>query len=371
MPNSNTLNNDLPYLHAFNLIGHFGPKRIGRMQKFFPDFKTAWEAPKNELLKSGLENFVIEKFLSQRNAINPELEFSKLDPEIKILALTDLRYPKYLREIYDPPVLIYLKGNINIFSLPSLSIVGTRRPTEYGMRASVEFSGLLAQSGVLVISGLALGIDTLVHKAALELNKPTLAVLGSGINSACIFPKENKSLAEKIISSGGAIISEYPPHFKARREYFPMRNRIISGLSLGTLVIEAAARSGALITAYKALEQNRSVFALPGSIYNLKSIGPNKLIKLGAKLVMNYQDILEELKLPINNILKNDPQDDQLTSESKLLLDMLSVESMEVDKLIKKSKLTPSCVMTQLTLLELRGLIKNISNNKFTIWPKN
>jgi len=215
----------------------------------------------------------------------------------KIYTLKDKNYPGLLKEIYDPPEKLYVEGNLSPEEKYPLAVVGTRRPSEYGKRVATELVKNLARLGLTIISGLALGIDGLAHEAALKVGGRTIAVLGSGID--IIYPASHKKLAEDIIKSGGVIVSEYPPGTSPSKLTFPARNRIIAGLSLGTLVIEAPERSGAMITARFALEQGRDVFAVPGSISNLNSAGCNKLIKMGAKPVTRSEDVLESLGIDI------------------------------------------------------------------------
>lgn len=214
---------------------------------------------------------------------------------IKAITIKDPEYPKLLKETFNPPTNMYVRGNYKILNKPGIAIVGTRKNTAYGERATDNIAGELAKSGFVIISGLALGIDTIAHKSALKNNGVTIAVLGSSIDGQSIYPKENLKLAEEIIASGGAVISEYPSPTPPTKYTFPQRNRIVSGLSEATLVIEAPERSGALITARYALEQNREVFAVPGDIFSENSIGTNNLIKQGAKPITSAKEIISSL----------------------------------------------------------------------------
>ena len=205
-------------------------------------------------------------------------------------------YPKQLKEIYEPPLKLYILGNKDLLKQRGVAIVGSRKPTEYGKKVALQFAKELSENGINIISGLALGIDSYAHLGALQSRGPgkTIAILGSGLDE--IYPKQNTELAKQIISSGGCIITEYPLKTKPQKLHFPQRNRIMSGLSKGVLVVEATEKSGSLITADFALEQGKEVFAIPGNIISNTSVGTNNLIKQGAKLVTNYEEILEEVK---------------------------------------------------------------------------
>lgn len=217
----------------------------------------------------------------------------KIENQIQILKIEDEKYPKLLKQIYDPPKQLYVLGNAEILNMPSIAIVGCRNATEYGRKAAEYFAYTLANENINIVSGLAKGIDAFSHIGALNANGKTVAVVASGVD--IVYPKENENLAKQIIESGGAIISEYPLGTKPKKEYFPARNRIISGISNGVLVVEAREKSGSLITADFAMEQGREVFAVPGSINLINSVGTNKLIKDGAIPACNYEDIIQSL----------------------------------------------------------------------------
>lgn len=362
------------FAHAFNLIPAIGPIRMQKMLKFFGSFEKSWQADNFSLAQAGLESFIINKLLISRKQINPEKEWQGINKNIRIITIQDKNYPASLKETHSAPFILYIRGNVDILNKNSLAIVGTRKMTSYGQRVCEELASQLTQLGLLIISGLADGIDTIAHKTCLQDQGMTIAVLGSGINDDCIFPAQNRQLANEIIKNNGAIISEYPPNMKAQRQFFPARNRIISGLSQGTIVIEAAEKSGALITAYKALEQNREVFAVPGSIYNSRSRGCHNLIKKGAKLIANIQDIIEELPedLQINNVRAglDPPRQINITPNEKQILQFLSEKPTHIDKIIKSARLSKSLVISAITMLELKGIIKNIENNHYVIWQR-
>lgn len=285
--------------------------------------------------------------------------------EIKEIKIEDKNYPKILRKITNPPKVLYEKGEIknNEFCF---AIVGTRRCSPYGKQATLEIAGGLADAGLTIVSGLAPGIDTSAHKAVIERGKRTVAVLGTGLDEKSIYPKENIGLARKIVEIGGCLISEYPPGTPGSRFSFPQRNRIISGLSVGVLVVEAKEKSGALITAQFAFFQKRKVFALPGSIYSLNSKGSHYLIKKGAKLVENANDILKELNLPALK-LKNGDKKGGENPEENLILDVLKEGSLYIDKIIEKTKLNAQIVASTLTVLEIKEKIRNLGGNIYAL----
>lgn len=285
-----------------------------------------------------------------------------MDKDIKEITIKDNNYPEILKEIYDPPKSLFIKGSFKSEDKIAIGIVGTRNYTSYGKRVAENIAGDLAGAGITVISGLAKGIDTFAHKAALERDGRTIAVLGSAVDSKSLYPSCNQRLAEKIIKNG-AVISEYPSGTKSERWFFPQRNRIISGLSLGILVVEAPQKSGALITAACALEQNREVFAVPGPIYSENSIGTNKLIQMGAKLTTSANDILEELNLPLLEEKKNKSKPEN--KEEKILLDVLGKEPIHIDEITKTSNLNAGVVSSTLIMLELKGLVKNLGGGHY------
>jgi len=283
--------------------------------------------------------------------------------EIKTISINDKNYPKLLKGIKDAPEVLYYRGEI----LPAencFAIVGTRLCSPYGKQVALEIAGDLAETGLIIVSGLAPGIDTFAHQAAVEREKRTIAILGTGINEKSIYPKENLNLAERILETGGCLISEYPPGTPGSNFTFPQRNRIISGLSLGVLVVEAKEKSGALITAEWARKQGRKIFAVPGSIHALNSKGCHYLIKNGAKLVENANDILAELNLPEitkpGNVVGK-------TEEENLILEFLKEEALDIDKIIEKTKLSAAQVASTLAILEIRGIVRNLGGNIYAI----
>lgn len=285
------------------------------------------------------------------------------DRNIKQINIEDGDYPQILKEIHDPPKALYIRGGFHNDDKIAIGVVGTRNYTSYGKRVTENIAGDLVEAGITIVSGLAKGIDTWAHKSALDRGGRTIAVLGSAVDSKSLYPSCNRKLAEKI-TQNGAVISEYPSGTKSERWFFAQRNRIISGLSLGVLIIEAPEKSGALITATQAVEQNRDVFAIPGPIYSENSIGTNGLIKMGAKLVTCANDVLEELNLPLLEEKKR-----QFKPENKweeILLNILTKEPIHIDELVKKSELESGLVSSTLMMLELRGIVKNHGGGYYT-----
>ena len=278
----------------------------------------------------------------------------------------DEQYPPQLREIASPPKTLYVRGYMPK-GKPLIGIVGTRMCTPYGKRATEYIAKGLVRAGVVIVSGMANGIDTEAHKAALNAGGETIAVLGSGIDDSVLYPRSNVKLAREI-EQHGAVISEFDPYAKSETYYFPQRNRVISGLSLGVVVVEAKERSGALITANFALDQNREVFAVPGSMYWETSAGPNNLIKQGAKCVTCAEDILEEL-----NIAVPDNEKTKITAANEiqqkildLLLDKVGAP-MHIDDIIENTKLSPNDVASSLTMMELEDKVKNTGRDYYVL----
>lgn len=282
------------------------------------------------------------------------------DGKIKTIKKSSQDYPKLLKEIHNAPKQLYVRGILPKNHDMNFAIVGTRAASEYGKTLAFKIAKELAELGFNIISGMALGIDTQAHLGALAGNGKTIAVLGSGIDNASIFPKENLTLVKKIVDSGGAVISEYAPEAKSEIWYFPERNRIVSGLSRGVLVVEAPEKSGALITAGLALEQNRDVFAIPGSIFSRNSTGANNLIKSGAKMVTSVDDILEELSLINLKDRKNKSEEERLNPEEKLILNIIIKEPIHIDKICEIAKMPVASVLPIISILEIQGIIKNI-----------
>jgi DNA processing protein len=356
---------DIPYWVGFSFIPSIGHVRFNRLEAHFGNLADAWKAEPTELLRAGLDNTVVRSIVSWRPRIDLDTEMEKLE-RFGVQALTwhDAGYPPRLKEIYDYPPLLYIKGSLLPEDEWCLAVVGTRRATAYGRQVTEEIVSDLARSKITTVSGLARGIDSIAHHAALDAGGRSIAAFACGLD--IVYPAENTTLARRITQQG-ALISEYPLGTRPRPEHFPRRNRILSGMSLGVLVVEAGTTSGALITANLALEQNREVLAIPGSILSPASQGTNRLIQEGAKLVRDYRDILEELNLgavaqqiEMKEIL---PASD---TES-LLLKQLSTEPTHVDEVCRGSGLPVSTVSSTLAMMELKGLIKSMGNMKYVL----
>ncbi|MFZ5559523.1 MAG: DNA-processing protein DprA [Patescibacteria group bacterium] len=281
------------------------------------------------------------------------------------ITLQDKEYPSILKQIHDPPKELYIKGEIINQDKVAVAVVGTRKYTQYGKQVTFDIAGKLAKLGITIVSGLAKGIDTFAHQAALENGGRTIAVLGSGLDKKSFYPSSNYHLSEKI-SQHGAVISEYPPGTWGTQFTFPQRNRIISGLSLGVVVVEAPEESGALITAALALDQNREVFAIPGSIYEKNSYGTNQLIKMGAKLVTDVEDILEELNLS-HLLTTKKKRIKPENKEEEIIISILSAQPTHIDEIIKKSGLPASIVNSTLVILELKKAVRNLGRNNYIL----
>ncbi len=334
---------------------------------YFDSLENAWRADENDFRNAGLDEKIAQKICAERRNINPDKELEKLAKEkMTIITAGDKTYPKLLKEIYDPPAVLYIRGAFKPQDDFSLAVVGTRKPTSYGIQAVGNLARDLSSAGLTIVSGLALGIDTLAHKACFETRGRTIAVIGSGLDRNSIYPSSNRKLAD-MIAENGAVISEYPIGTEAMPYHFPARNRIISGLSLGVLVIEAAEKSGTFLTANHALGQNRQVFAIPGPIYSPSSVGPNNLIKMGAKLVCNVQDVLEELNLVSLTEQIEAKEIIPDTDEEALILKLLSHEPIHIDKIVIETKLDTATVSSTLTLMEMKGKAKNLGGMQYVI----
>lgn len=361
-----TSTDELKYCIGFSRIPGIGRVRISQLRDYFGSLEQAWKATEVDFRQAGLDSKTTEAFLSLKPKINPDSEIEKLEHyQVMALDSEDPRYPQRLREIYDYPPILYLRGNPLNQDEPYLSVVGTRRPTIYGRQVTEEIVRDLAQCKVTIVSGLARGIDSIAHRSTLDVQGKTIAVLASGLDY--IYPPENTKLARDIMEQG-TLISEYPLGIRPKPEYFPMRNRIMSGLSLGVLVVEAGQKSGALITALQALEQNREVFAIPGSILSATSKGTNELIQQGAKLVCNFNDILEELNLATASPQQLNMKEFITSNESEnTILKQLSTEPVHIDEICRLSGLGMAEVGSTLAMLELKGAIRQIGNMNYTL----
>lgn len=356
---------DIKYWVGFSIIPGIGRVRSSQLETHFGNLETAWQATAGELKNAGLDSASIRSITSWRPKISLEEEMEKLDRYgVKVLTCHDSGYPARLKEIYDYPPLLYVRGSLKPEDEWCLAVVGTRRATVYGRQVTEEITADLARSKITIVSGLAKGIDSVAHHSALEAGGRTIAVFGCGLD--IVYPAENADLARRIIQQG-ALVSEYPLGTKPRADNFPRRNRIMSGLSLGVLAIEAGETSGAMITARMALEQNREVFAIPGSILSPASRGTNHLIQEGAKLVTDYTDILQELNLMAVARQIEMKELIPASDTESLLLKQLGAEPTHIDEVCRSSGLPISVVSSTLAMLELKGSVKQVGTMNYVL----
>lgn len=359
---------ELAYWIAFNRVSGIGPVSFKSLLDYFHnDLAAAWQADSKELAGAGITQKTIENIIKLRSTSTPQRELEKLERlRIRVITWKDKNYPPLLREIDDAPPVLYTYGTLTDADRFALAVVGTRNSTTYGRQVTERIVNELAKGQVTIVSGMALGIDTIAHTAALDAGGRTIAVLACGLDT--IYPPTNRGLARRMVESGqGVLVTEYPLGIQPEGGNFPARNRIISGLSLGVLVVEAPEKSGALITADRALKQGREVFAVPGSILSSKSAGVNKLIQDGARPVMEVKDILEALNLflvpqhvEMQAIL---PDND----EERMLLKLLSHDPCHVDELIRSSELSTTIVISTLTMMELKGMIRQVGGMQYVL----
>lgn len=364
----NITQNYTDWLSLTQAVG-IGPATCHKLLIKFKTPKAVLAADYNELKGFGLSDSSINSlFAPDSGLINKILDWEN-QPAHHLITFADNDYPELLKSIDSPPVVLYAVGQRKVLGCVHFAIVGSRNPTAGGKRLAEDFAVELSNSGLTICSGLALGIDYHSHMGALKAQSATVAVLGNGLNS--IYPARHKNMANKIVENG-LLISEYSPETKPHPGNFPRRNRIISGISTGVLVVEAAIRSGSLITANHALEQGRDVFAIPGSIHNPLARGTHRLIKQGAKLVETVSDILDEL-YPLANIILNKPISvdydkcgyDDLEPDYKLLLDKMGYDAMSVDRLVELTGLTADVVSSMLLIMELQGMIESQHGGKY------
>lgn len=356
----------MKYLNAINKIDGVGSQKLALLMAYFSSAEKIWNANFSELVKAGLSEKLATKIITEKNNIDPDKEWEKLQKEnIILVSISDSDYPRLLKEIHNPPYILYVKGDVSLLNSICLAVVGSRKYTSYGQQVASAFGRDLASAGITVVSGLALGIDAIAHQGALENNGKTIAVLGNSLDEKSIHPRTNFKLSKEILSCGGALVSEYPIETLPSIGTFPARNRIMAGMTTGTIVVEAALASGSLITANLALEFNREVFAVPGSIFYPQSEGTHKLIKSGAKLSSSISDILEELQMEKTG--KNHGKSTYVpTSEKeKNILNILSQEPTHIDRIIKLTRLETSSVSGALAILEINGAVKNIGGQNY------
>lgn len=360
---------NLKYRVGLNLL--FGEKLhiLKKINRVFPQAADVFNARFEDLTDLGVEADTARELLSPRLRARAEAQIARHDKlGYKILTIEHEDYPNYLREIYDPPDVLYYAGDKGVLAHPAVAVVGARKPTAYGRAVAERLAEDLASRGIVVVSGLARGIDALAHWGALKGGK-TVAVLGSGLD--VVYPDEHKKLFDRIVDQGGAVLTEYPLKTQPLAFHFPLRNRIVSGLSLAVVVIEAARRSGSLISARLALEQDREVMAVPGNITSRLSWGTNWLIKTGAKPVTDWQDVAEELPPDVRAGLLSSKTTTaagkvDLPASEKLVYELLSPDSLtHIDEIVEKLGLSVSEGLTLLLSLELKELITQCPGKYF------
>ncbi len=373
-PTDTALLPDTAWLYALSRIPGVGNKTLLALLRHFGSGAALWQALLHEdITFPGIKSHIL---IALRHHIH-SLELQALWQElittgITPLGYTDDRYPPLLREIPDAPILLYARGTPDWNRLgPLITIVGTRKPSAYGRQVTQDFSRRLVQAGFTIVSGLAFGVDSLAHQATLESQGRTLAVIGSGVDDRSITPQSHLALAHRIIEQGGALLSEYIPGTQATVGTFPARNRIMAGMSPLTLVIEASEQSGTLITARLALEYHRDVCAVPGSIFSPGSVGCHHLIQQGAKLITSLEDILEELPAPTFTSQEPSSLPLALSQDEALVFELLAQEPLHIDQIILKTKKSASEITPLLTLLEMKGLAKNIGGMHYMRIPVN
>ncbi|MSQ28827.1 MAG: DNA-protecting protein DprA [Dehalococcoidia bacterium] len=354
---------DLKYWVGFSLIPGVGRARIALLEQGFPDLAAAWQAPAATLLATGLDRRTVRSIVTRRDTVDPDAEMAKLHRlGVHTLTPVDPRYPALLRETDDHPAVLYVLGEMLPEDRASLAVVGTRRASAYGREATSRLVADMVRSNVTIVSGLARGIDTMAHRTALDHGGRTIAVLASGLDT--IYPADNTGLAREIVKRG-ALVSEHPLGVKPEASFFPRRNRIMSGLSLGVLLVEAGEQSGASITVRYALDQNRDVFAVPGSIFSPGSRGAHRWIQEGAKLVTRAEDVLEELNLAVLGQQMELKAVVPATPVEQRILRLLSHEPAHIDAMARQTGLPVAEVSSALAMMELKGMVRQVGGMNF------
>ena len=354
---------------ALNMLPTVGPVRLRKLLEVFKQPQQVLAAKRGDLRKvEGIGNEVADQISNWESTVDLGAELERVrDFGATVITQESPSYPRPLREIHAPPIVLYVWGELQERDHHAIGVIGARRTTHYGMESAKKLAYQLAYAGLTVVSGLARGIDTAAHQGALAAKGRTVAVIGSGL--AKLYPPENTGLAEKIRSGNGAIVSEFSMEIEPDRQTFPMRNRIISGWSHGILVVEAGLNSGALITAAQALEQGRSVYAVPGHINAPSAMGSNRLIQQGAKLVMDASDILDDLQILLPET-KPSPQAaaralPPLSEEERRVYESIDATETSIDDIAAKSQLPSSAVSSTLLQLELKRLVKQLPGKYF------
>lgn len=357
-PPATASKHDLAYWLAVSRVPYIGPARIERLVQRFGTLHAAWSAPRDEL-RAVLEAKPLAELLAARRKIEPQRELERIEAQgISIAHPGHAGYPRLLAEAAGRPSILYVRGELTAADEAGVAIVGTRRATAYGRQAAERIATELAQAGVTVISGLARGVDGVAHRAALAAGGRTIAVLGSGPD--VIYPGEHRRLAEEMLGAGtGAILTEHPPGAAPDAVNFPARNRIISGMSLGVVVIEAPIKSGALITATFAADQGREVFVVPGSVFSPASEGTNLLLRDGARIVRDGADVLEDLNLGNRREVAAIQAEMPLDEHERRVYEAVASEARHIDELAEAAGLGPGQAAAVLLTMELKGLVRN------------
>jgi DNA processing protein len=365
---------------AISLTPGLGPTRAKKLVDYFGSPEAVLHASLTELEATGIQAVSAQSLATGKSAELAREEMARsATAGVTIIPTDDVSYPPRLKEIYDPPLVLYIRGNSEVLARPGIAMVGTRHPTPYGSGMAERLACDLAAQGLVIISGMARGVDTASHRGAIAAKGKTIAVFGTGVD--VIYPKENTRLSEQILALGGALISEFPLGTFAAPQNFPIRNRILSGMSLGVLVVEAAEYSGTRITARCALEQNRDVFAVPGNVTNKNSWGPNTLIKQGAKLVATWEDVWEDLPTEVRLALAPASSsessntssaslfpDEGLPPHEKRILSLLKAdEATHIDEIVEKleTEMSSSEIFAALFELELTGKVRQMPGKNF------
>jgi DNA processing protein len=365
---------------AISLTSGLGPTKARKLVEHFGGVEAVFHASLTELESTGIQAVSAQSIATGKSAELAREEFAKAAAAgVTVLSAEDICYPPRLKEIYDPPLVLYVRGDPEVLRQPGIAMVGTRHPTPYGSGMAERLACDLAAQGLVIISGMARGVDTASHRGAITAKGKTVAVFGTGVD--VIYPKENSRLSEQILALGGALISEFAMGAFAAPQNFPIRNRILSGMSIGVLVVEAAEYSGTRITARCALEQNRDVFAVPGNVTNKNSWGPNTLIKQGAKLVATWEDVWEDLPAEVKLALtpQSSPESGEASSASlfpdqglppheKRILKLLKAdESTHIDELVERLEhdMSSSEIFAALFELELSGKVRQMPGKNF------
>jgi DNA processing protein len=350
---------------ALNMVPHLGPVRLRRLLEIFDSPEQVLSAKRNELQRiDGLNQTLVDSLVSWEDVVDLPQELARIrDFEASVLTLEDADYPALLREIHDPPTVLYVWGKIEPRDHHAVGVVGSRRTSHYGLECAKKISYQIAYAGLTVVSGLARGIDTASHQGALAAKGRTIAVLGTGLHH--LYPAENRALAEKIVAAG-AVVTEFPMDTTPDRQTFPMRNRIISGWGFGLLVVEAGIHSGALISASQAADQGRNLYAIPGPIDRPTSHGANRLIQQGAKLVMSVDDILEDVQTLFPKAPALSPsKPPDLGGDLLKVYEAIKSRETSIDEIIQGSGISAGSTTVALLQLEMRHLVKQLPGKNF------